>query len=73
MVLIPDSPMYHSHHSHQIFDFLTTRFMANAAMANFHAIWNVYGSEPLLDEEDVIDPRIRARPPMERTCGFHFE
>jgi hypothetical protein len=47
--------------------------MADVAIENVHAIRNIYGSEPLVDGEDVINPETRTRPPVERTCGFHFE
>jgi hypothetical protein len=73
IVLTLDFVIAPCRHSHQNFDFLTVGFMADAVMANFHAIQNVYGSEPLVNGEDVIDPETRARPSMERTCGFHFE
>jgi hypothetical protein len=73
IVLILDSMIAPCRHSHQNFVFLTVGFMADTAMANFHAIRNVYGNEPLVDGEDVINLETRARPPVERTCGFHFE
>jgi hypothetical protein len=41
--------------------------MADAAMANFHAISNIYGSKPLLHGNDVIDPGSGARPSIKRT------
>jgi hypothetical protein len=71
--MAPDSMTSPWRHFHPNFDFFTAGFMADAAMASFHAIRNVYGSEPLVDGKNVIDPEIGVRPPVEKTCGFHFE
>lgn len=73
IVLTLDSVIAPCCHSHQNFNFLIARFMADTAMANFHAIHNLYGNEPLVDGEDVINPETGTRPLVERICGFHFE
>jgi hypothetical protein len=46
--------------------------MVDAAMANFNSIRVVYGSQPLLDGDGVVD-KSGDRPSVERTCYFHFE
>ena len=73
IVLAPNFVIGPWHQSHPNFDILSARFMADAAMANFHAIRNVYSNESFVDGEDVINLETGARPPMERTCGFYFE
>jgi hypothetical protein len=46
--------------------------MVNAAMANFNTIRVVYGSQPLLNGDGVVDES-GDRPNVERTCYFQFE